>query len=362
MLPAALPHAFVLDLRCDLTRSVVRLRHGCGWTCAHIPGAMLSARRMELPPRGKQYALLIDSASDADVATAHRLVESFPRDIVAVVDGGPAATLWDLLPQQCIVRGEGGEVESESSREPPPRLWQPSPFLAELLPQLRMLLYDSALTCDFSSLRILDAGSGMGRNAVALAQGVDCNVVAVDNRAVMSKLCTEFASRAGVSSSITAVTEDVCAHLRRTAQAPARSRYDVMLCARFLDRKALALASAALSSTAALIVIEHFHRSAKHPASPEDKLAEGEALEIVSASSAEPGGGARWVVLIERRGEAEDGRPLLLVVLRRRGESPEAGRGESPEAETSPADTIQRRGESPEAETSPADTIADCRA
>lgn len=65
---------------------------------------------------------------------------------------------------------------------------------------------------------------------------------------------------------------------------------------------------------ACLLAVESFHASAPHPSKREQTLDEGELLALASAAA--PAGAVRWESILEERVQCEDGRPLLLAVLR----------------------------------------------
>lgn len=282
----------------------------------NIPADELQARRMELPPRGVRYAVLADASTAGD---AERLHASFPDDVVAVLRGDDDA-VWHALPPSRVCTA----ADDDGGGNTAPRFWKPGALVAEARAALPTWLGAAR----GEPLRVLDAGSGMGRNAVFLAEDapptpghLPCAVTAVDNRRVMERLCADFAARCGVGDRIDAVTGDVLAHMLAHAAACENGDalpYDVVLLARFMDKRALSAAGACLpGARPGVVVVEHFHAEAAHPARAEDKLVEGEVLTLCAQGEAARGGTGRWSLVLERRSAAEDGRPLLHAVVRR---------------------------------------------
>lgn len=116
-----------------------------------------------------------------------------------------------------------------------------------------------------------------------------------------------------------------------TSLSPPASSFNCLLFSRFLDRAALASAVTAAPALAApegcTLCVEAFHASAEHPAEACHKIERGELLALVHDALAviprqARGEGAppppRWraALLHEALAAAEDGRPLLQVVIR----------------------------------------------
>lgn len=168
---------------------------------------------MELPPRGAYFHVLYDPSDPESAAPAAAFVTQFsPWALLAPCDD---ETFWDGLPPA---------LSSQRTR-----LWRPGPLVARLAPKL-----DEWLHLAPTPLRVLDVGSGTGRNAVFLvleSSPCHCECICIDNRQVLVDKCALFAERAGAPRGSVAV---VCAE----AQA--------WLCAR------LALADACTSSAESL--------------------------------------------------------------------------------------------------------------
>ena len=291
---------------------LIDVRNTPAVTRKHILGSInidaVKGRRMELPPRGVHYAVLYDAETHASAAY---LKEYFPEDAVALCNADDAA-FWSGVPEHLIATGKAYPQLVQ------PRLWQPSRLVADAASLTISWLGRSAHP---GFVRILDAGSGMGRNAVFIAEQLNaradlekCVVDAVDNRAVMATLAGELAQRNGVGHHVVTVHSDVAAHLERCGEI----RYDIMLCARFMDKKLLssnALTAALHPSLPSLLLVEHFHVTTSHPTSPEQVIREGEILALVS-EGAGTAAADDWESLRECLVSAEDGRPLLQVVLR----------------------------------------------
>lgn len=120
------------------------------------------------------------------------------------------------------------------------RLWQPSPFLDEVLDHLAFR----------PGARAADLGCGSGREAVALAQrgfavdAYDCLPDALDK-------ARDLANRNGVH------VTTVCQDLKRNHQLPSRA-YNLISMFRFFERSLLPPSTEALAP-AGLIAIETFH-------------------------------------------------------------------------------------------------------
>lgn len=386
---ATSPPAPLLDIRLP---DAVESRHARG--SVTIPHTEWEDRRMELPPRGRTYAVLYAGSDGRSHAVARDLAARFPADVVALLDADDVET-WDTVARPELA-GRVGKGAYPPALQP--RLWAPGPLAYDLVRHLAEWLPE-AWQADASPLprppfRVLDAGSGMGRNAVYLAEELpavlgaawrgaesanndavlerQCDVgdtaapphtpptplapdhplyiAAVDNRALMGLRCGMLAHRTSLPQHILVhpVVADVGAYLAArpywgpcasgdTRDAPegrvhdvcsARASawvavhgpitaFDVVVCARWVDKPVLSRIGCAMAAGGALLLVEHFHADCPHPADPRQKLEEGEVLALVSAGDATAGSGAVWRTLVERRVAAEDGRPLLQAVLRR---------------------------------------------
>lgn len=396
--PSSSPPVPLLDIRLD---AAVATRHARG--SVHIPHTEWEHRRMELPPRGRAYSVLFAGSDGASHAVARDLAARFPRDVVALLDADDDAT-WDITARPELAGRVG------SGAYPPalqPRLWVPGPLASELVRCLAEWLPSASQPppqagADLSTAPlprppfcVLDAGSGMGRNAIFLAEALPAvlgaavwrspdadrdddgvadagrraagqaaapphaptpppprplYIAAVDNRALMGRRCGMLAHRASLPSHtlVHPVVADVGAYLATAApywgpcaaddpadalggsgpECTARAcgwvashgpiaAFDAVLCARWVDKPVLARIGCAMAAGGALLLVEHFHADCPHPPDPGQKLSEGEVLALVSAGDEAAGSGAVWRTLSERRVAAEDGRPLLQVVLRR---------------------------------------------
>lgn len=342
---ALLPPLPLLDLR---PRAAVEARRLRG-TVAIPPDEWLD-RRAELPPRTVRYAVLYAADDAACTAAATELRRRFPADVAALVDAGRVDWAGAALARH-VAAGPYPPCEQ-------PRLWQPGPLAVELvarlaagewLPRQREAVAgrdDSPLP---QQMRVLDAGSGMGRNAVYLAQeapralaqaaGADLaakqaapsvRVTAVENRWPLVDMSAAFAARLGVGGAVHCVLAEYADFLAACERAnnnnttddanaappPHDTEFDAVLYARFMDKPSLPRLARTLLPRASpgLLLVEHFHASAAHPVDPAQTIAEGELLAAVSDTGGS--GGGTWTQLLERRSTAEDGRPLLQVVLR----------------------------------------------
>lgn len=317
----------VLDMRSKTAFESLRLR---GSIC--IPHEEWLDRRMELSARGEPYIVLYDPLDPKCTEAARDIASRFATDVQDTIDA-------------TILLAPGARNFVESGAYPDsiqPRLWRPGPLCTELVSRLRV--GEWLRPSDGNSLDVLDAGSGMARNAIYLGleipkalseydnsprAGPAARIVAVDNRRHMEKLALQFAGRMGLAGRILPVTSDfsdfldMCTKSRVDTEAnPSHASeptcfrpFDVVLYARFMDKPALRrIGSVMREDSPSLLLIEHFHVSTDHPSDRGQTIAEGEALALVSESDASV---AQWETLLEQPCVAEDGRPMLQVVLRR---------------------------------------------
>lgn len=327
-----------------------------------MPPETYADRSLEMPPRKYRIALLVDS-SEASQTLSRHMLKFLPDDIAAVVQDGDES-FWRTLPEACI--GSGSYPAAKQ-----PRLWRPSPLMEVVVDKLSEWTgkpADAPVTC-------LDAGSGTGRNAVYLLQerpGV--TVTAVDNRRAMLEKLAKFAERTGVSDRMQCKLQDIDAYVRDAvcsispspttssavdaesaaaepatgsdrglessagaAPSSASRGFDVLLFMRFTHKPAIAQSLLLLDQQhGGLIIIDAFHVTTRHPSEREQQLEEGEASRIVVAGHASAAASpsadaaspqtpsesaarfANWHVetVYEKLGSAEDGRPMMHVVLR----------------------------------------------
>lgn len=348
---AAKPLAPLLD---PATRApIIDLRSHALANAKHIKGALhLDAREwwdrsLEIPPRGRPIALVADKSADC-AAILHHIATTFKGggDVTAIYQDDDEA-FWSSLPAAAVGSG------------PPPsvRLWEPSPLLPVLLSHWHQWMPHAPRPV------LLDAGAGAARNAIYFAQELPgSRVVCVDNRDAMVEKASAFVQRVGAAEAVTVVEADIVDYLHSYDTAVDGPCFDAVLFCRFhlveamqlaarvlahrkLRNRAGAAAAASpsaaaeeeLQNDAVLLVIESFHTSTTHPKQRNQQLAEGEALTFMGVSAAEAsadagsgagaGGeeaGGRVAAagdlhveqLWEQRAPAEDGRPLLQVVLR----------------------------------------------
>lgn len=324
---ARAPELFTFDDAADAPAALplVDARDSCVAFCVRgslrLAPSELSDRSLELPPKSAPYNLL--ASSPASAAAVERVAG--PARAARL---GPAADAFVArLRADALVAGDALAYADAG------RLWHPSPLAAALLPRLSRWLAGGGGAAT-PRLTILDAGAGTGRNAVFLAEGLGprAAVVGVDNRRAMVEKLVKHGARAGLPAArLAARLADVRA-LR--ADGEHRARYHVAAFFRATVKDAIAAAPELLlawpaappqgdegAGGRALVVIEAFHESAAHPAR-ESTLAEGEAAALLAPAAAREG----WRVERhdEARGRAEDGRPLLNVVV----ELARAGAGE----------------------------------
>jgi tellurite methyltransferase len=236
----------------------------------HVPLEAFRERRAELPPRDRACLLLADDPAVA--ADAARALEALGYRDVSWLDGSLAA-----LP--------GGHA----SRGPAARLWRPAPFLEAMLPRLPMG-------------RALDVAAGNGREAVFLAIH-GWRVEAWDIAPEALRNASALAARHGVA------IETVVADLERRDAALPESRYDVVLCFRFLHRPLFPMIERALVPGGCL-VYETFRTGQERfgrPLSRKYLLGGGElsasfpSLEVEHYAEQEPAGGPVTAQLLARR-------------------------------------------------------------
>jgi SAM-dependent methyltransferase len=367
----------LVDLREPST--AIHRRHVLG--SLHIPASAYADRSLELPARNNRYALLVDRGTSASRALASRMCASFGADIAAVYelggddddeDDASSAAFWGSVPPERVVRGCAYPASLQ------PRLWRPSPLLEVFLerhpgwippPAASGADADADTGGGGGGLRVLDAGSGTCRNAVYLLRAwphPTNRVVAVDNRKAMVEKGLKFASREGMAERCAVVLADMdewvaARGVRRGAageEGEGGGPFDVLLFMRFPHKTAIARSlelfgfvphqerGTALAPSRhtpgwrGFVVIEAFHTSTSHPTDRSSQFAEGEALELVLGGweAARKGGGGGVGeeegaahpqgqgplpvvdVVMEELGAAEDGRPLMNVVLRVRAE------------------------------------------
>lgn len=136
---------------------------------------------MELPPRGVYFRVLYDPDSPESAGPAAAFVAQF--------------TPWALATRS----DDGAFWLDVSSAGASARMWRPGPLAEVLAARLPEWLGDSesAHPPPPAPLRVLDVGSGTGRNAVFLALEAGCACTCVDNRRVLVDKCARFAARAG---------------------------------------------------------------------------------------------------------------------------------------------------------------------
>jgi SAM-dependent methyltransferase len=223
-----------------------------------------------------------------------------------VLDAEEAA-VWAAVPAERLVSGP-------APRESQAVLWTPSPLARILVGMLRNKEEAAA-----PRLAILDVGAGTGRNAVFIATALGAEVTCVEQRGAMVQKLVKFAARQGLSERITPVQADVMAFLEGAAPA-----FHVAAFFRTTNKGAMAAALSVLTPWSgpdgcAFVVVEGFHVSSPHPTSRSSTLEEGEVESLVRGGAA-----PEWVVhtLHEALVQAEDGRPLLQVILRATRHSP----------------------------------------
>ena len=349
----------------DLRSARARTRRRCLLGSFHLPSTLFHARSMELPPRRVAVALLVANARRVgrcapaidDAESGRELERSmrrwWPAEIAGTVtdcedgedgedgkdgegvcgDAGECATaasaaaadtteralsraFWALAPRERVVVGDIDGPSEAALRASEPQLWRPSPMLAAVVDKLAAWLLPTQL-----QLSVLDAGCGTGRNAVFLAErlGGTASIVAVDNRREIVERLSEFAARRGICRErLHGVTDDIgkfVADLSGDLGDDALGHsLNVSLFMRFPNKPALAALASLVrkrrGTRPMLVVVEGFHVTATHPSAREHQFDEGEVAALLSMP------GLNVDTLLEERGQAEDGRPLLLAVAR----------------------------------------------
>ena len=198
----------VLDVRDE---AVFRAGHRAG--AGNVPCSELRARMSELPPR--EQPVLVVGAAPAEAAAAAAELERM----------GFARVAW-------LDAAEGDAGASDADRGPAARLWQPAPFLTEILPRVPRPGPGRSTA--------LDVAAGAGREAVYLAlQGFE--VEARDRDAEALARANALAARHGVS--ITTVPTD----LEAGDAALPQGRFDLVVCFRYLHRPLFAQLERALA-------------------------------------------------------------------------------------------------------------------
>jgi SAM-dependent methyltransferase len=257
----------------------------------------------------------------------------------AAAERALSRAFWALAPRESVVLGDGCGPGEAALRASEPQLWRPSPMLEAIAGRLA-----AWLTPAETRLHVLDAGCGTGRNAVFLAErlGAVAHIVAVDNRREIVERLSSFAARRGIGGErlLTVAAEvgkfvaDLADDLgggdagdagdsqgsssssngERGCVGTLGNDLNVALFMRFCHKAAISALAALVrkrgGSRPMLVVVEGFHVTATHPSARGQQFDEGE----VAALLAVPG--LRVDTLLEERGQAEDGRPLLLAVAR----------------------------------------------
>lgn len=227
----------------------------------------------------------------------------FAAEVKCVVNASdPAAwAVWkDLLVS---------DPHSSPSSACSPRMWMPSSFMEHVVGHTRATF--PAAVSD-GSLRVLDIGCGLGRNAASFVEELPRTVVwGVDNRDKIIERSVKFVKRLKLERSVHFYVGDASdAGFQSDAVSRCGSTFHVVLLMRFMHKTLLQNLRACLSSDGpSLLAVEAFHTSAPHPIDPTQTIEEGEVLRLVRTQM-----GAEQ--LVEERAIAEDGRPLLRVLLR----------------------------------------------
>jgi SAM-dependent methyltransferase len=300
----------LLDIRAAAAQAAVHLG-----ACLCLPHAEYADRSLELPPRGTVVRVLVDTTDAACMALAATL-PLLPSEVAGWFDGADAA-FWASVEAGAIHAGGVGAVAVVRGHPPDPtqqpQLWQPGPVVAPLLAALR----DAGLACGAGSectcardapvTRLLDAGSGTGRNAVYVARHCRrLRVVAVDNRRAMIEKLSKFAARAGVHERVTGLVADVMAFVDGRPEG-----FHAVLAQRFTHKPFFCAAATRLLPPAphrGWLAVESFAVGASHPTDRAQLVAPGEMAELLSAASTTSAVVHESVVTIA------DGRPLLLGV------------------------------------------------
>eukprot|EP00762_Andalucia_godoyi_P000577 ANDGO_05384.mRNA.1 methyltransferase domain containing protein len=289
---------------------VIDLRSAERFSAAHIkgsfsfPSTMIASISHELPPRGARLVLAYDDPAQCalfrthfkdfysvqqEVFLGHHDVHDALSSSAAPSDPSPPTPT--LSSQFRHAQLESGPFDLKTMH-----LWKPSLVVSSFLSQ----------TSDVHS--VLDLGCGLGRNAVfAALHGVD-RVVGIDNRKELVDKMRAFALRYGVGDAVSGITGDVCKMDSLYAQEP----FDAVFCIRFLPRAFLKSGCLLqkLTMPGSYFVLEHFHVSCGHPSKPEQKISNGETIDLI-------GGPAHWQLMSETESQIEDGRVVLHVVCKR---------------------------------------------
>jgi len=236
----------------------------------HLPRAEFAIRRTELPPRDARVLVVGDSPEQARAAAA---------DLEAL---GYARVAWLNAPLDALPAGL-------ADRGPAARLWQPAPFLEQVLPRLAPGL-------------ALDLAAGAGREAVFLAMH-GFTVEAVDDDPDILARADALAERNGVR--ITTRVVD----LERRGTALPQERYRLVIVFRFLHRSLFPHIERALAPGGRL-VYETFRRGQARygrPTHPRFLLDDGElrsafpSLVVEHYEEPDPAGGPVTARLLARR-------------------------------------------------------------
>jgi len=294
-----------------------------------LPHAEYADRSLELPPRGTEVRVMIDT-TDAPCMELAAALPFLPHEVTAWYDGA-SEELWAsvaAVQPHLVVRGRAPDPSSQ------PQLWQPGPVIPILVAALRdaglVCAAGAACTCTVAAagdsagggggcdhVTILDAGSGTGRNAVHLARMCRrVRVVAVDNRRAMIEKLGKFAARSGVAERITGVVADVMDFVRTTSH-----RFHAVLAQRFTHRPLLRAVPQLmpLPPTPGWVAVESFAVGASHPTQRDQLLEPGEMADLLVRTVETPGAGgdahpAVVTAVHESTITLADGRPLLLGV------------------------------------------------
>jgi len=242
----------------------------------HLPRAELLERRAELPPRERSLLVLADDPGEA--AAAAEALEAM----------GYADVAWLKTP---LERLPGGHDD----RAPAARLWQPAPFLAEVLP---VILAAGALAPG----RAADLAAGSGRDAVFLALH-GFAVEAWDHAPEALDRAVALARRNAVA------IEPVVADLERGEPPLPESRYQLVVVFRYLHRPLFPAIARALAPGGWLVYEtyrkgqERFGRprSARFLLEPGELAAAFPGLEVVRSEEPAPPSGPIVARLLARR-------------------------------------------------------------
>jgi SAM-dependent methyltransferase len=292
----------VIDLRSS--------REGCRVLLGslHLPAKDWNDRSLELPPRNHKFSIFYSSDDLESTTCASMVKERFDADVDSVFDVNNESAFWEKVPSDliCIGGAPGSDVELKIATYEK-RLWQPSSFIYVFLDSLNewreKLMWSST-----SNLRILDAGSGTGRNAVFIAQSLQSShITAIDNRRSMIEKAEKFIRRNKVDNQITCKIADIDDFIRSSSDVE-EDLFDVAIFMRFVHKKALSRIRRIMKPTG-IIIVEAFHISSIHPSDEDQKIKEGEVQALLKNQS-----GQDVTLLIEKVLEIEDKRPVVCVV------------------------------------------------